>query len=320
MSTRLAEAAPLLATPDAPAPPGGEAAWIEGAGGVRLRGALFPPDRAPRGSVVLSPGRTEFIEKYFEVVAELQARGFVVLVHDWRGQGLSDRLHSDGLRGHAAGLDDFVTDFARVLDAWADRLPKPWISLAHSMGGGLTNVAFVRGEDRFAGQALSAPMFGLDHMGVPSMVADAALDMNLALGGATRWALQMEPGGGSLARLSHDRRRLERWLEQMRLHPQLALGGLTWGWLEMARRVRHTLSGGALSRVSMPTVLMMAGGEAAVDNSLIRAAARVMPDARLVEFPGAWHEILMETDAVRTAAWAAFDDLADRLAPSSPTA
>jgi lysophospholipase len=46
---------------------------------------------ANRGSVVVSPGRSEPIEKYFEVVQDLLDRGFVVLVHDWRGQGLSHR-------------------------------------------------------------------------------------------------------------------------------------------------------------------------------------------------------------------------------------
>jgi alpha-beta hydrolase superfamily lysophospholipase len=45
------------------------------------------PDGPPRGSVVVSPGRSEPIEKYFEVVQDLLDRGFVVLVHDWRGQG-----------------------------------------------------------------------------------------------------------------------------------------------------------------------------------------------------------------------------------------
>ena len=44
-----------------------------------------------KGTVCIFPGRTEFIEKYFEVVRDLRARGFAVAVLDWRGQGLSDR-------------------------------------------------------------------------------------------------------------------------------------------------------------------------------------------------------------------------------------
>ena len=320
MSDRFGEPAPLLAAPGAPVPPGAEAAWVQGAGGVRLRAALFQPAASLRGSVVVSPGRTEFVEKYFEVARELQDRGFVVLVHDWRGQGLSDRLHPDPLRGHAAGVDAFVEDFARVLAAFEARLPKPWINLAHSMGAGLTTVALARGESRFAGQLLSAPMFGVVARRVHPGVLDLACRLNLGTGGASRWAFRMEPGGGPRARLSHDARRMQRWLGQIRAHPQLALGGLTWGWLRMALDVRRELTDAALSRLALPTTLLLASEEDAVDNAAARRAARATPSAELVELPGAWHEILMETDDIRARAWAAFDALADRAAPRTSPA
>ncbi len=40
-----------------------------------------------RGTVCLFGGRAEFIEKYFEVIADLRRRGFAVATMDWRGQG-----------------------------------------------------------------------------------------------------------------------------------------------------------------------------------------------------------------------------------------
>ena len=57
--------APLTELPDSPVPPRGGAEWFDGEGGARLRAALFRPEGRPRGSVVLSTGRTEAIEKYF---------------------------------------------------------------------------------------------------------------------------------------------------------------------------------------------------------------------------------------------------------------
>ncbi|MFX9169433.1 alpha/beta hydrolase, partial [Acinetobacter baumannii] len=93
---------------------------------------------AARGSVVLSPGRSEPIEKYFEVIGELQARGFTVLVHDWRGQGLSHRMLPDALAGHAPDWRTYLHDFDAMIAAFRARLPEPWIALGHSMGGGLT--------------------------------------------------------------------------------------------------------------------------------------------------------------------------------------
>ena len=91
------EAAPLVDIPEDPVPPGAKADWYVGAGGAKLRAALFTPRGRPRGTVVLSGGRSEPIEKYFETIRDFMARGFVVLAHDWRGQGLSARELPDRL-------------------------------------------------------------------------------------------------------------------------------------------------------------------------------------------------------------------------------
>ena len=67
----MPDPAPLVSIPEAPAPDG-RAEWFEGARGAKLRAGLFPAPN-PRGSVVLSTGRTEPIEKYYEVIRELTA-------------------------------------------------------------------------------------------------------------------------------------------------------------------------------------------------------------------------------------------------------
>ena len=101
--------APLMGVPGAAAPPGGQGEWFRGAGGLRLRAAFWTPSTLvaakPRGTVVLSPGRTEPIEKYFELIGNFLARGWCVLAHDWRGQGLSARLLPDRLKGHARAVE-----------------------------------------------------------------------------------------------------------------------------------------------------------------------------------------------------------------------
>src|SRR5262249_21650810 len=97
----------VVRVPGNPDPEGAEVFWLEGRGGVRLR-ALFAPAavKPARGSVILCNGRTEFIEKYFEVIRELQGRGFAVFTMDWRGQGLSGRLLKQPQKGHLDTFDD----------------------------------------------------------------------------------------------------------------------------------------------------------------------------------------------------------------------
>ena len=301
--------APLLSIPEAPAPADGAAEWIEGAGGVRLRAALFPARGAARGSVVLSPGRTEAIEKYYEVVEELRARGFTVLVHDWRGQGLSARLTSDPLRGHGAALSAYVEDFGRLLDAYQARLPRPWVALGHSMGGGLTALALARGETRFAAAVLSSPMLGL-RLGAPPPWLVRGLARLLGHGpfGGAYVAGPGDPLGGRFETniLTHDEARWRRSIALLAAQPDLRLGNITWGWLEFALKLSAELERRPPGPLPAPLTIVLAGQERLVDNAAARDfAART--EARLVEIEGAYHELLMETDALRAPFWAAFD-------------
>ncbi|CAN5227927.1 alpha/beta hydrolase [soil metagenome] len=315
------ETAPLLSIPEVPAPEGGVGEWFEGFGGVRLRAARFPAKGKVRGSVVLSTGRTETIEKYFEVISELQGRGFVVLAHDWRGQGLSGRLLSERLRGHAQGIEPFLKDFSLLLDHFEARLPKPWISLAHSMGGGLTMLALSGGAAaRFVAAAFSAPMWAVVTKGVAYPVARALTWTSSRIGFADSY-LFGDPGNPFKItfegdRLGHERWRWDRYRTQINACPDLALGNLTWGWLEFAMalssRIRRP---GVVEKLTLPTLVAAAGDDDRVQTPLTRAQAARLPNGKYVEIPGSYHEILMERDDIRAVFWTAFDELVDSVAP-----
>jgi lysophospholipase len=314
----LPQAAPLIGIPAAPVPDDGAAEWFEGSDGVRLRAALFRPKGVPRGSVVVSPGRTEAIEKYFEVVRELQQRGFVVLVHDWRGQGLSARLLPDRLKGHARGFRPFIHDLKELVDTFADRLPQPWLTIGHSMGGCLTLLALALGEERFAGAILSAPMLGLLTGPIPRPVG-IGLSMGLTaigLGGfpvaarsATPVAVDFEDNI-----VTHDVARYERNQAQIDACPDLALGGPTWGWLNFAFTAIGMLgSGRAVTQIKTPLVVLGAMDDKIINVEETRRITARVPGSRFVETPGAYHEILQETDAIRAIFWREFDALAARV-------
>jgi lysophospholipase len=310
----LADQAPLLATDTAPIPAGGAAEWFVGARGARLRAAWFAPPGPPRGSVVVSPGRTEPIEKYFEIVERLTARGFVVLVHDWRGHGLSFRPSGDQ-RGHANGYRDFVTDYGALLSHYETRLPEPWIALGHSMGGCLTLLALALGEARFAGAILSAPMLGLQTGAIPRPVGRLLSQILAAIGFGTRLASPEPATPDSFATnvLTHDPVRYQRNLDQIAAHPELAVGPPTWGWLDFAFAAIAVLeSGPGAPRIDIPLTVVAASEDRLVDNEgLARVTARV-PGARFLTDPGAYHEILQETDPIQDVFWNEFDALGDR--------
>lgn len=316
----VGDPAPLLSLPGAAFAPGAGAIWCEGADGLPLRAAYFAAPR-PIGSVVLSPGRTEPIEKYVEVVGELLQRGYCVLIHDWRGQGLSGRLLPDRLRGHAEGFDAFVDDFRTLIDRFEPDLPQPRIALGHSMGGCLTLAALARGERRFSAAILSSPMLGLNTGGVPAWQARL-------MAAAMRWAGR---GGDYLLggptdpfnvafekdRLTHDRVRYARARAQILAEPDLALGQPTWGWLASAYGAIDRLARSPqVNQIAIPVILVAAGEESLVRNADSRRMAERLPKGRYVEIAGAYHELLMETDDIRAQFWAQFDHLAGSVARS----
>jgi lysophospholipase len=317
--------APLVSIPEAPIPGHGKAEWFSGADGATLRAALFSPVGfspvgEPRGSVVVSPGRSEPIEKYYEVVQDLLDRGFVVLVHDWRGQGLSHRTLPDRLKGHAAGFKPFLADYQALLAAFETRLPRPWIALGHSMGGCLTTLALAEGETRFAAAVLSAPMLGLNTGGKPARAARALAWIMARCGLAGDYVLgdkgdpfaQVFPDDA----LTHDAARYDRHQAQIRANPDIALGGITWGWTDFAFSacawLRRTKG---VEAIAIPVTIVGAGDDSRVLTTDERAVAARIRQGRYLEIDGAFHEILIETDDKRAQFWTAFDEAVGEVAP-----
>ena len=87
-----AAAAPFFAEA-ADAPDGAVLRWLICTDGVRIRAALWRG--GTMGTVLLVPGRTEYIEKYGPAAGEMAARGYSMVTVDWRGQGLADRPLAD---------------------------------------------------------------------------------------------------------------------------------------------------------------------------------------------------------------------------------
>src|SRR5512142_2619414 len=104
--------------------------------GTRLRTAVFEPEKKSRRVCVLLSGQTEFIEKYLEVIGELNDRGFVVASFDWRGQGGSARALNDPLTAHVGSFAEYDDDLQSFMQQVVAPLsPATPLLLAHSMGG-----------------------------------------------------------------------------------------------------------------------------------------------------------------------------------------
>jgi len=294
-----------VALPGAPladcgAPPAGRAVWLRASDGIRLRAAHWP---GQRGTVLLLPGRTEYIEKYGLVVSDLAREGWGALVIDWRGQGLSDRLAEDPALGHVGTFADYQRDLAALLEAAQTLATGPMPVIAHSMGGCIALRAMCDGL-RPPAAAFSAPMWGLAQtrtmrMGIAAM-ARLARPMRrdhgyLPTTGPEYGLPSMEFSDNPLTR---DLAQFTRMQAQIRENPALALGGpsLRWGGAALSEMA-------ALARLPAPPVRAVIGlgdNERIVNPQAIRLRVKDWPQAELIDYPQAEHELLMESPRVRT--------------------
>ncbi len=299
-------------------PEGAEEHWLEGRGGVKVRVLTAPARGAVRGSVIVAPGRTEFIEKYFEVIRELQARGFAVFCIDWRGQGLSGREVENGLKGHFVTFDDPVNDLSTALRLLSNKLPRPHIGLAHSMGGAILLRALQTRRVELDAAAFSAPMWGI--AGLKDLQKKYARFMvSLGLGGTFAPSVETKWKRENFKRnpVTHDKERHARCQGLISEEPRLALAGPTIGWVSAAAdAIESFRQPGALANIRIPILVATAAEEQLVDNESHDVVIGALPDATHITIAGAKHEILMEVDPIRAQFWDAFDALTARVMPA----
>lgn len=282
--------------------------------GVRLRAASWPGSSATKGTVLILQGRTEFIEKYFETIAELRARGYAVAAFDWRGQGLSDRALPDRHKGHVGGFAEYHLDIDCVLETFVmpdPALPPPYTLLAHSMGAHIALRYLHDRPEPFARAVLCSPMAYINTAPLPHFAARAIAAGGAALGLAVNYV----PGGHGYRRtafrkniLTHDLVRHERNEDVVAANLELALGSPTFGWLDAAYRSMAMVNAPQFCAAVKAPAIMIHGAQEQI--SLPQQQARLaslLGNCEAVCITGARHEILQETDDLRAQFWAAFD-------------
>lgn len=268
-------------------------------------GLARPRDGNALGTVFLLQGRGEFLEKYAATVERLVAAGLVVIGLDWRGQGGSPRLVPGTARGHVDDFAAYLEDVDLLVSrAAALDLPRPWSLLGHSMGGHVALRWLGRATRPIARAALVTPMFDIALVPPPRPAVRFLAETAVRLGAGRRYAPgQRDPRPGcpfeGNPATSCPEGFAAAW-ELLRRHPERRVGGVTWGWLAAAlRSIEATHRPGFAESIDLPLLLVRAGEERIVCNRAIERFARRLPRARLIDHPGARHDLFFERAEVR---------------------
>lgn len=292
-------------------PKGGKAYWLSARDGVRIRVAYW--GGGDKGTVLLYPGRTEYIEKYGRVARDLLALGYSVLTIDWRGQGLADRLSGDEMLGHVERFQDFQLD-VEAMNGAADTLncPGPRFLIAHSMGGCIGLRALHNGLDVKAA-VFSGPMWGLSIAPTVRPIAWSLSWFMSRVGQGENYA----PGtrGETYVKvapfldnsLTSDSDMFTYMQKQASAHPELTLSGPSLTWLHEALVETNALRQEAPP--NFPAIAFLGGNERIVDPEPIYEVMARWKGGHLEIVDGAEHEIMMEKPQTRAKFFATADEL-----------
>ncbi|WP_068004197.1 alpha/beta hydrolase [Pseudovibrio axinellae] len=295
------------------APEGTQSGFVQTEDNVKIRWARWAPTGSPlKGTVTIVQGRREFIEKYFEVVEELRARGFYVVTFDLRGQGGSERLLKNERRGHVESFDEFALDLHAVLDNVAlSDCPRPHFVLAHSTGGAVMMHANRRLKTKIDRAVLTAPLIGLaiDNR-IKKFAGTLAKSLVwMGLGNA------FVPGGNAAITvdyegntLTSDPHRFKRMNDMLEAAPHLGLGSPTVSWFRaMGLALERFKEPDFQLEFGVPSLVIGAGKDQIVSTDDAEELCRSCPSMSFLEIRGSQHEIMMEREPYREQFWAAFD-------------
>lgn len=296
----MSDTAPLFDSL-ADGPEDGRAVWLITSDGVRIRLGYWPGGAL--GTVVFLPGRTEYIEKYGPAARELRRRGWSMVVLDWRGQGLSERALPDPMLGHVERFTDYQRDLDAALgwiasEGHARGLGGPLMQMSHSMGGLIGLRALTRGLP-FRASVFSAPMWGIRIPLWGRPLAGFMRRLPLALPHDRGYAPSTSPQSYIL-RTAFEQNHLTgdattwSWLRrQLEAEPGLRLGGPSLGWLRDA--LRECARVARMPAPELPSLVALGSREYIVMPGPIRQRMRAWQGGRLDLYPGARHEVPMET-------------------------
>ena len=293
--------APLY--PDlAEGPDAGAAHWLRTTDNHQIRVGHWVSD-ADRGTVLLFPGRTEYIEKYGRAAGEFRARGYATITVDWRGQGLSERMLPARATGHIDSFADYQKDVAAMLTHARDLgLPRPFYLVAHSMGGAIGLRALIEGLPVRAAM-FSAPMWGIQMSATlrPAAWTMAVLARKLGFDGRMAPGQTVESYVSRMTletnELTSDPEMFDYMIRQLTEAPDLGLGGPSLRWLYEALTEARRLA--RLTSPRTPCLTFLGGRESIVDPDRIAARMDRWPGGTLERIDGAKHEVMMEDPETR---------------------
>lgn len=256
-----------------------------------------------RGSIVISHGFTEFVEKYNEIIYYFLQAGYSVFMPEHRGHGRSERKIKNPEKVFVKSFEEYVWD----LHVFVKKIVEPYhnekILFAHSMGGAIGALYLERYPKDFQKAVLSSPMIQMKVAGLPYPAAMKIAQICKVCGFGRAYAAGQH---GFSSRSSFDQscclseERHMYAFEKRLKNRKCRTSGAVYDWVCAAgKAAEYVQDEKNISRIKIPVLVFAAGREHMVDTDEICRFAGKLPRARLVWILNAKHEIFNAGERAR---------------------
>ena len=259
-------------------------------------------------TIVIVPGRTEPSKKYAEFIYDYRLKGVNIFIIDLPGQGTSPRLLADTQKGHIENFDDYVDSLEEFVQEVV--IPQssgtPLYLLAHSMGGAVAVKYLARQPKYFTKVVLTAPMLEVNSAPFSETIGRNLAKFLIRIGKGEHYAPTRGPhipklDTFALNILTKSEARFNTRKHLWDNFPELIIAGPTSSWVYESLRSTKNIQLIA-KEIPVPLLIFQAGEDQVVKPARQNSFCNLAPDCKLVKFPLARHEILMEKDEDRNRA------------------
>jgi len=255
-----------------------------------------------KGTVVISHGLGENLDKYDEMIYYYLNMGYSVYAMEHRGHSRSGRLGSDETMVNVESFSYYFKDLKKFLDEVVvpEQGKNNLYLFGHSMGGGIATRFLETYPEYFQAAILSSPMIEVLSGNVPSFFAKL-----LAHGAAiTPWKNKYVTGKGPFnpdynfgGSHTHSEARYAR-LWQLRTDNEIyRMGGTSFNWLSESYYATLAARTNA-SKVKIPVLLFQAGQDTLVGADGQNTFAKRAANCKVVRFENAKHDLYFESNDV----------------------
>lgn len=279
--------------------------YFDGSNNEKIYYEIYPVEDS-KGSIVISHGYSEYLERYEEMIYYFTKMGYSVFALEHRGHGNSSTLGvEDESQIFVEYFDYYVEDLKLFLhNIVTDKIreDEKLFLFAHSMGGGIGTLFLERYPEYFDAAILSAPMLEIHTGGIPEFLAKTiawgadvfGLDGKYILGkGPYKENYDLVSSGTS------SEERYEYMFNNLVEDEYAQRGDGAFKWLhESFKATSEAIKEENASKVKIPVLLFQAGNDTYVKSGGQDQFATFAPNCEIIRFEDGKHELYRENDDI----------------------